>query len=541
MKIFSSVLLLASTVFPLLAQNSNSIPAHPKLVVGIVVDQMRWDFLYRYSDHYSSNGFMRLLAEGLSCENTHINYSPSVTACGHTCIYSGTVPAIHGITGNSWFDKTENKIVYCAGDSGEKTVGSASDAGKMSPRRLMTTMVTDELRLASNFKSKVIGIALKDRGAIFPAGHSANAAYFYDSSTGDWITSSYYTNALPEWVVHFNSQKMAESLLSSNWNTLLPTEQYSESHEDDAPFEEGFEGELKPVFPHKLGELFKPVSKVVASTPFGDTLTLKFAEAAIESEHLGSNAATDFLAISLSSTDLIGHKFGPNSVESEDCYLRLDLDIAEFLSYLDKTIGQGNYLLFLTADHGVAHIPAFEKRNRIPSGVVPSKLVSKELKRCLQIRFGDGEWILGFENMQLTFNNKLIAEKKIKRSEFKKVIRQFFDSCEGVSCVLDMENPKALQDSQKASILNGYFPTRCGDMWILLQPGWFMGTDKGTTHGVFYSYDTHIPLVWMGWKIRHGEDHSDVHMTDIAPTIAALLHIQEPNGCVGKTIETVFH
>jgi len=517
-------------------------PAQPKLVIGLVVDQMRYDFLYRYSDKYSENGFKRLLREGYSCENTHINYSPSYTGCGHTCIYTGSVPAVHGITGNNWFDLEENKVVYCTEDTAEKSIGSISKAGMMSPRRMLTTTITDELRLATNFKSKVIGIAIKDRGSILPAGHSANAAYFYDPSCGNWITSSYYMNDLPTWVKQFNDYKLPEKYLKDNWATLQPIEKYTESHEDDVTFEGTFETETKPVFIHKVGEIVNPSYKILAATPYGNSFTLKFAEGAILNEHLGQNSVPDFLAVSLSSTDYIGHRFGPNSVEVEDCYLRLDKDLGEFFSFLDEHVGTGNYTLFLTADHGAAHVPDFSKLHKIPAGVFPIDTVLKQLETKLKQQFGDGEWILSYENMQLTLNNKLIAEKKADKSQMKKDIRDFLLQFDGIVKVLDLENlnNELEEASLKSAIVNGYYPKRAGELYVLFEPGWFEGMTKGTTHGTIYPYDTHIPLVWMGWGIKHGEDHNDIHMTDIAPTVAAMLHIQEPNGNTGKIIQGIF-
>jgi hypothetical protein len=514
-------------------------PERPKLVVGLVVDQMRWDFLYRYSEKYGQGGFKRLLREGYSCENTHINYSPSYTACGHTCVYTGSVPAIHGITGNNWFDIKQNKYVYCTEDTTEKTVGSTSKAGMMSPRRMLTSTVTDELRLATNFKSKVIGVAIKDRGSILPAGHSANAAYFYDPSAGNWITSSYYMKELPAWVQQFNDYKLPDKYLKDNWATLQPIEKYTESHEDDVPFEGTFETETKPVFTHKVGEIVKPAYKILAATPYGNSFTLKFAEGAILNEHLGNNTVPDFLAVSLSSTDYIGHRFGPNSVEVEDCYLRLDKDLEEFLLFLDEHVGKGNYVLYLTADHGAAHVPDFMKEHKIPAGVFPIDTVLSQLKSKLKDQYGEGDWVLSFENMQLTLNNKLIAERNADKAKMKKDIHDFLIQFDGVVSVMDLENldKELMEPSLKADIANGYYPKRSGEIFVQFEPGWFEGMPKGTTHGTVYPYDTHIPLVWMGWHVTHGEDHSDIHMADIAPTVAALLHIQEPNGNVGKVIK----
>jgi hypothetical protein len=520
------------------AQTQTPPPAKPKLVIGLVVDQMRYDFLYRYSDKYSTGGFKRLLREGHSCENTHINYSPSYTACGHTCVYTGSVPSIHGVTGNNWFDWKEDKVVYCTEDTTEKSIGTASKAGMMSPRRMLTTTVTDELRLATNFKSKVIGIAIKDRGSILPAGHTANAAYFYDPSVGNWITSSYYMNDLPAWVKQFNDGKLPEKYLKDNWATLQPIEKYGESTEDDEPYEGTFETETKPVFLHKVGQVVNPSFKILAATPFGNSFTLKFAEDAIVNEKLGANTVPDFLTVSLSSTDYIGHRFGPNSVEIEDCYLRLDNDLAEFFTFLDAHVGKGNYLLFLTADHGAAHVPDFSKQHKIPAGVFPIDTVMKQLEAKLKQQYGDGEWLMSYENMQLYLNNKLLADKKTDRAEFKNTIRSFLTGFEGVSKVLDLENlSNEIEEADlKQAIGNGYYPKRSGELYVQFEPAWFEGMAKGTTHGTVYPYDTHIPLVWMGWKVKPGEDHSDIHMTDIAPTVAAMLHIQEPNGNVGKVI-----
>ncbi len=520
------------------AQTPAATPQRPKLIVGLVVDQMRWDFLYRYSEKYGQNGFKRLLREGYSCENTHINYSPSYTACGHTCVYTGSVPGVHGITGNNWFDLKQGKSVYCTEDTTEKTVGSNSNAGMMSPRRMLTTTVTDELRLATNFKSKVIGVAIKDRGSILPAGHSANAAYFYDPSSGNWITSTYYMPDLPTWVKQFNDYKLPEKYLKDNWNTLQPIEKYTESTDDDEFYEGTFETETKPVFTHRVGEVVTPAYKILAATPYGNTVTLKFAEGTILNEHLGGNTVPDFLAVSLSSTDYIGHRFGPNSIEAEDCYLRLDKDLEEFFTFLDEHVGKGNYLLFLTADHGAAHVPEFMKEHKIPAGVFPIDTVVKQLEAKLNQDYGQGEWLLSVDNMQITLNNKLIAERNANKEKMKADISNFLLQFDGVVRILDLENmDKALAEpGMKADIANGYYPSRSGELYIQFEPGWFEGMAKGTTHGTVYPYDTHIPLVWMGWHITPGEDHSDIHMTDIAPTVAALLHIQEPSGNVGKVI-----
>ena len=335
---------------------STAVP-RPKLVVGIMVDQMRWDYLYRFYERYGNNGFKRMLNEGFSCENAYINYVPSVTGIGHSTVYTGSVPAIHGITGNDWIIQATGKSMYCSEDSSVKTVGSnTEDVGKMSPKNLLVTSMTDELRLATNFRSKVIALASKDRGAILPGGHTANAAYWYDAKSGNWVTSTYYMNELPAWLTRFNEQRLPEKYLKQDWNTLYPIETYIQSSKDNAPYEGKFPGTESPTFPVKTSEMLSRGPGLLTSTPYGSTVTLELAKAAIDNEKLGEDAVTDFLAISVSSPDYIGHQFGPNSVEVEDTYLRLDRDLAALFNHLDTKVGKGNYTVFLTADHAVQHL-----------------------------------------------------------------------------------------------------------------------------------------------------------------------------------------
>src|ERR1700743_444621 len=368
------------------ATATNILP-RPKLVVGIVVDQMRWDYLYRFYERYQDNGFKRLLNEGFSCDNTQIDYIPTFTAPGHTCIYTGSVPAIHGIPGNDFIIQATGKSMYCTDDTSVVGVGSTSTAGQMSPKNMLVTTVTDELRLATNFRSKVIGIALKDRGGILPAGHTANAAYWFDDKTGNWITSTYYMSDLPQWAQDFNNQKNAETYLKLDWNTLYPIDTYLQSTEDNSKYEGKFKGTDAPTMPVKTSALYKGNLGLIRSTPYGNTLTLDYAVAAINGEGLGNHDITDFLALSLSSTDYIGHQFGINAVEIEDTYLRLDRDIANFLTFLDAKVGRGNYTVFLTADHGAAHNTQFLKDRGVPADVWDDKAEAKSMNKVLMDKY----------------------------------------------------------------------------------------------------------------------------------------------------------
>ena len=516
--------------------------AKPKIVVGLVVDQMRWDFLYKYGDLYGANGFKRLLKLGFSNDNAMIPYVPTYTAVGHSCVYTGSVPAINGVVGNNWFDKTTGSSVYCTDDSTATTVGSNTKAGFMSPKNLWTTTITDELRLSNNFKSRVIGIALKDRGAILPAGHSANAAYWYDDKPGKWISSSYYMSKLPQWVDNFNDKDYPADYMSKDWNPLLPMNKYDLSTADDKSYENNIKGEKGVVFPHKLSAI-GAADKYASfkTTPFANTYTLDFAKMAITNEGLGTGSVTDFLAVSISSTDYIGHNFGPNSIEIEDTYLRLDKDIADFLTYLDLKFGVGNYLFFLTADHGVAHIPGFLQEHRIPGGTVSESGIANELNQIVETNFGIKKAVLAIMNYQIYLNTDSIEKQGKDLDAIKKLLIKTLKQKPYIVTAFVTEDVEqtALPQPQKEMMKNGYNPKRSGDIQFTFMPGYFDGGNKGTTHGLWNPYDAHIPLVWFGWKIKPGKSNREVYMTDIAPTLAAMLQIQMPSGSVGKVIAEV--
>lgn len=519
--------------------------SRPKLVVGITVDQMRWDYLYRYYERYGNTGFKRMLNEGFSCDNTYINYIPSNTGVGHATVYTGSVPAIHGIAGNEWIIQATGESMYCVADSTVSTVGSSSvGAGKMSPWNLLTTSLTDELRLATNFRSKVIAIALKDIGSILPGGHSANAAYWYDGGSGNFITRTYYMQSLPVWVSGFNEQNLPEKYIKQDWNTLYPINTYLQSSKDDNTYEGKFPGTTSSVFPIKTSELPGKASGKVANTPYGNTLTLEMAKAAIENEALGADPITDFLAVSLSTPDYIGHRFGPNSIEVEDNYLRLDRDLATFFGYLDSKVGKGNYTVFLTADHAAQQNAGFMADNKIQAGVFTTTAHLNTLNSLLEKEFNSKNIIKSFSNYQVTLNYDVINSKKLDEADIKARAIKFLKKQDGVAFVIDTENAQSatIPALYKETIINGYNPERSGVIQIILKPAWYSGSSAratGATHGSLNPGDTHIPLIFMGWGIKQGKSNNPYQMTDIAPTITGLLHVQEPNGNIGKAISEV--
>ena len=513
----------------------------PKLVIGLVIDQMRWDYLYRYYNHYGNGGFKRLLQKGYSFENTFIPYTSAVTAAGHSCLYTGSIPAINGMIGNDWIERNSGLRMYCAQDKSVSTVGSSSNQGQMSPKNLMVTTVGDELRLATNFKSRVFGIALKDRGGILPAGHSANAAYWLDDSTGNWITSTYYMNKLPAWVNEFNKNRSIDSLMRKDWNLLYDRSVYDQSTADDMDYERPLYHEIKPTFPHAYKSLIGKNYYPFRQSPYGNTLSIDFAEKLISNEKLGMSGQTDMLCLSISSTDYISHRFGPNSLEVEDTYLRLDKDIEDFLNYLDANIGSGNYLLFLSADHGAPQVPGFMKENKLPGGNLNSADLITELNQFCYSTFGHQKLVSAIYEYQVYLDTKRIDSLKLNEAEIKKAIVNFLKLKPEVVTAFDYaEFDKVLLPAQvKDKFAQGYYAKRSGDIQFILRSQYTDVLMIGTEHGTMYDYDTHIPLLWYGWRIKPGKTNRETYMTDVAPTISALLQIQMPGGSIGHVLQEI--
>jgi predicted AlkP superfamily pyrophosphatase or phosphodiesterase len=517
----------------------------PKLVIGIVVDQMRPDYLYRFADKYGEGGFKRLMKSGFVNKNIHFNYVPTFTAPGHASIFTGTTPEIHGIIANDWYSKVLKREIYCTEDSLAQPIGTKSNHGKMSPRNLLVTTITDELKLSTNHRGKVVGISLKDRGAIFPAGHMADAAYWYDLSSGNFITSNFYREELPGWVEDFNDRKLSEEFLNQVWNTLLPIEEYVESSIDNTHYEKGFGGKETPEFPYNLKELRKMNDQyeLLAKTPFGNTILTELAKATIKGEELGKDKFTDFLTLSYSSPDKLGHEFGLRSIELQDMYMRLDLELESLLKYLDKEVGKGNYLIFLTADHAAAETPLYLTDLKVPAGYYYPKAMKLIVQDFVSGIYGEGEWIENLSNDQVFFNRRLMRERGLDVEKIQRQVAEFVLEQEGVSQTYSGFDIQRGNYTEGTAYLlkKGYNSKRSGDVLIVYEPAWinFYTSFAGTTHGSCYSYDTHVPLIWYGWNIKAGETAKRYEIVDIAPTLSMLLNINIPNGSAGKVIEEV--
>ncbi|MCX7953681.1 MAG: alkaline phosphatase family protein [Bacteroidales bacterium] len=520
-------------------------PDKPKLIVFIIVDQMRYDYITRYNDKLSNKGIKKLIAEGTFCKNTFINYAITETAPGHASIFTGAPPSVHGIVSNEWYDVLKKQRVNCVEDKSVETVGSSSPFGKYSPKNLFTNTIGDQLKLHTLNKSKVISISLKERSAILAGGKSADAAYWYDDQTGCFISSTYYLKSLPKWVESFNQKKLADLYINRLWTLSMPIQEYKESLPDSNKYEKGFKN-LYFVFPYDIMFLaYKDLKNkksidysILKYTPFGNTFLLDFAKQCIINESLGSDSYTDILCISLSSTDYIGHIFGPRSVEIEDTYLKLDYDISVFLEFLETELGKENVLIVLTSDHGVGDSPQYLNDNKQPGGIFKQFYALSLLRSFLNAMYGEGEWVLGYSSLQYFLNRNLIEDSKLNLKDFQETVAGFLLQFTGVAnAVTSYHMQYNVYTSGQLSLLQKSFnPKRSGDVMILLESGYIEDSNYMYEHNGPYSYNTHVPLIFYGWRIPRSVITRTIEIIDIAPTIANILQIEPPMGACGKVI-----
>lgn len=506
-----------------------------------MVDQMRYDYLTKFYSRYSEGGFKRLLNNGFNATNHHFNYAPTYTAPGHASIYTGTSPMNNGIIGNDWYDKLAKKSVYNAGDDDYEPVGTTAKDGKMSPRKLLTTTITDELELHTQGRSKVIGISMKDRGAILPAGHAADAAYwFYGKDQGDFISSTFYMPALPQWVQDFNASDAVSSYFKE-WNTMYPVNTYTASGTDLNDFEKPPRGKETATFPYDLAALKSQNGDfdVLKATPYGNSIVTDFALAALKNEALGTHADPDFLAISYSSTDYVGHQYGVNSVEIEDTYLRLDRDLERLLQALDAQVGEGRYTVFLTADHGAIDNPRYLQSRKIPAGYFDERAFKKELSETLLDHYKTDGFIENISNDQIFFNHDAIQKAGIHARDVEDFIARHIINKKDIGKVFTRETltKSSFTDGDGKLVQNGFHMRLSGDVVFVLTPGFIDYGQTGSTHGSPQSYDTHVPLLFYGYGIKPGKSANKVEIVDIAPTLSTILKIAFPNGCTGNPIK----
>ena len=524
------------------SQSQPRIPSEkPKLIVGIVVDQMRYDYIYRYWDKFSEDGIRKLVMSGTFCKNAAYSYLINETAVGYATIATGALPSHHGIISNIWYNNLQDEVVYCVEDERVYTVGGTYESGRFSPSRLLASILGDEIRLTSNFKSKVLGIALDNGAAILSAGHTANAAYWYDDQSGNWVSSSFYLDSLPSWVRDFNSKGIADTYLSGTWETLLPLAEYTESLSDTSEFETGFGG--RSVFPYDIEKISKPRRSdrdysILKYTPFGNVYTRDFATAAIINEELGQDDYTDYLVVGFSSNEYIGKLFGSNSVEMQDAMLRLDRELSHFLNFIQNYVGLENTLVFLTSDHGLAHKPAYLKSHKVPSGDFNPYSALSLLGSYLNAIYGKGDWVKFYYAQQIYLNHLLIENSGISYQEIQEFTAQFLIQFEGVSNAITSYSfqTSSFSDGIFYRMQNGFHQKRSGDVIISLAPGWAENVDESSSNYSSYLGDNHVPLIFYGWKIKRATLTRPVKMIDIAPTISYFLDISHPNVSTGDII-----
>jgi predicted AlkP superfamily pyrophosphatase or phosphodiesterase len=486
------ILFLAVALMGMATVSAQPTIERPKLVVGIVIDQMRWDYLYTYNNMWRPDGgIRRLLDGGYSCGNTMIDYLPTFTACGHSCVYTGTTPAFNGIVGNTMM--VHGKPIASVQDSTVTGVGTTTDKGKASPRNMLVTTIGDQLKLGTDMQARVVGISLKDRAAILPAGHGANGAFWYDEKVPGFITSTYYMSKLPQWVERFNKDNKKTMKNYDLWNNRN-----------------------------------------------GVTMTFEMAAAAIDGEQLGQDDVPDLLAVSISTTDYVGHAWSTRSLQLDSIYDQLDIDLAKFFKVLDQKVGKGNYLLFLTADHGGTHNYKFMTEHHMPSETIGNGSLEKMVNGKIQEKFGVEKAIKGHMAYNWFLDNEALAAAGVDREAVKREIISLLERDDRIAWVIDFEHPygRSIPREVVDRAVKGYYPARCGELYLIPNIGVYSGSHdgKGSTHGTWNQSDTHIPLVFYGWHVPHGERFERNGMTDIAATIAAMLHIQAPDACIGQPI-----
>lgn len=533
--------LLGFSMFSQSVKPANVEATKPKLIVGLVVDQMRNDYIYRYWNRYGAGGFKRLINEGYYLSNAHYNYVPTFTGPGHSSIYTGTTPRIHGIIANEWFDKDQKKQIYCVDDETVRSVGTLSKNGKKSPSKQLSSTIGDELKLSSNGRSMVFAIALKDRSAILPAGHNADGAFWFDDSTANFVSSSWYMKELPTWLKEFNAKELSKKYLKTGWNTKYPIQTYTNSLTDNNAYEKASNKKAEPTFPYSYESQINGNNLgIIKATPHGNTITKDVAIACLKGESLGKDEYTDILAISFSSPDIIAHSYGPRSVEMEDVYLRLDKEIEEFIKVLDTEVGAGNYVLFLTADHGGADVPAHLMDEQIPAGYLTSDKVLTLVRRYFQKTYNDSSIVLDVNNEQIFLDEAFIA--RFEKAYLEQKLADYLITIKGIAEAYPsavIKNSAYPERDIRQLIQNGYNHKLSGNVAYVLEPAWMDYMNKGTTHGAAYNYDTHVPLIFYGKGIEKGKNSTYTRITQIAPTISELMKINYPNGCTDDCIQTL--
>lgn len=523
-------------------ENKRIPPEKPKLVITIVVEQMRNDYLQRYWGKLGNNGFKRLVNEGSYFRNASYGYHLNHTGTGIATLMTGSQPSTHGIIADEWYNQLKNKNIESTEDESAKGIGGDATNGFRSPSNLFGSTITDELKLSNNLKSRVYSVSTNAKASVLGGGHLANAAWWFDSETGAMMTSSHYTTSTPEWVKEFNSKKFAEIYLGRKWELTLPFDQYTESLADNNPYKTPFDSQNR-VFPYDLKKIRGKAARfdLLTLTPFGNTFTKDFALSLLVNENLGKNENTDYLFISFAATSNIGHRFGILSIELQDAYLQLDSDIAHFLTFIDENYGKENVLIVFTSDKGANHNPAYLEASGMPTGIFNQMQAMILLRSYLNATLGSGDWVKAYNSRQIYLNHQLIEDSKLSLAELQEKVARFMLQFSGISAAIPAS---VFQQNYFGSglynqIQNGYMQKRSGDVIIALQPGWNERTNNINSSNSLPVSENHVPLVFYGWKMNRASITRPVDITSVTPTLAVMLGISAPQVSSGQLLHEV--
>lgn len=522
------------------ARSQNQFNKPPKLVVGIVIEEMRYEMLLRYWDSFGENGFKKIINQGAFCTQTYHNYLITQNGVGQASIVTGTYPSYHGIIADSWYNRLKDVTVGCADETKFNLINGELTMGNYTPSNLMSSTLGDEMKLAMNDSSKVISVSLNPVSAVIAGGRLADYAFWFNHHDGGWITGTYYSDSLPSWVRDFNGKGFQEVYMNKNWASMYSlTNNYKYSLPDDSDFEIGFRN-YRYTFPYDLSYLRKRSGnyKYLKFTPFGNTYTKDFAISTIVNEDLGKDSYTDFISVSFAATNYSGELFGPRSVEMEDLFLRLDQDIEHFINFLDDELGLENVLVYITSDRGISDVPEYLISKKQNAGVFEGDKAITLLNSYLSILYEDGDWVKSLYSRQVYFNQNLIDQTGVDLSELQQKAADFLVQFKGVANAFPAHvlNATDFESGINQKIQNSYHQKRSGDVIINLEPGWIEKDGYVTKSGSGYEYDTHVPLIWYGWNIKSLRIDRPTEIVDIAPTLSWILKITAPNASVGKPI-----
>jgi len=494
----------------------------PKIVVAIIIDQFRYDYLLRFRQDYNS-GLARLLDRGAVFTDAHYLHNLTVTAVGHSTFLTGAPPAQSGIIANEWYDRETARSVTSVFDAQTKLVGGVPGAPGSSPRRLLVSTVGDELKMQGG-DSKVIGISIKDRGAILPAGHMADGAYWYDPASNTWVTSTYYRAELPAWAQKLNAEQTYKKFIGARW----------------FPFDAKEGGSAKPFCSMEKGTEIRYCGSLEA-TPWGNEMIEEFAERAIAGEQLGHHTGTDILTVSFSSNDYVGHAVGPDDPAVRDISIRTDRLLGKLFDYIDKTAGAGNALVVLSADHGVVPVPEVNEARKMPGGRLSGAALTKKMNEALVKRFGPGAWLLPGPVTMPYLNLELIGEGKLDAADVERVAADAAMTEPHIARVYtrhELASGRVQEDPIGKAVSLGFYGPRYGDLLIVTEP-YYLFDATGTSHGTPYNYDNHVPVIFFGTGIKAGVYPEKIAVNDVAPTLAAILGVDQPSGSIGRTLSEI--